>query len=56
MDKNGKACMKMPRDIRYRNPHIATCGKSDLSQVFRPADILGTPNAIKGFYKPDMKS
>jgi hypothetical protein len=34
MDKNGYACMKMPRDIRDRNPHIATRGRSDLSHVF----------------------
>jgi len=22
MDKNGDACMRMPKDIRDRNPHI----------------------------------
>ena len=27
---------------------------SDLSQVFRPADILGVPQAIKGFDKSDF--
>jgi hypothetical protein len=27
MDKNGEACMKMPRDIRDRNQHIATRGR-----------------------------
>ena len=27
---------------------------SDISQVFRPADILGVPQAIKGFDKSDF--
>jgi len=29
-------------------------GLSELSQDFRPADILGVPQAIKGFDKPDF--
>jgi len=28
--------------------------KSDVSQDFRPADILGVPQAIKGFDKSDF--
>jgi hypothetical protein len=27
---------------------------SDISKVFRPADILGVPQAIKGFGKSDF--
>jgi len=39
MDKNGEACMKMPRDIRDRNQHIASPEGSDLFKVFEAADI-----------------
>jgi len=32
----------------------ASSGLSDLSQYFRPADILGVRQAIKGFYKSEF--
>jgi hypothetical protein len=42
----------LPVIHRYQQPKIKA--KSDLSKVFRPADILGVPQAIKGFDKSDF--
>lgn len=34
---------------------VKTFKSSDISQVFRSADILGVQQAIKGFDKPDFR-